>query len=290
MAGKVTKTEIASAIDAYCTKHGAEQSYDESTDSFQLKDANGLECIFGPGLKCSTQAVFDEIKELIVSMKMDEDGPKSPNLAVRGAGKVSRSPATTTQGSALEAVRGCQATEKPTYSTGDGRWAASAKTNIAALMELGGSIEQIAYVHRPDYIEATYRAILGDRHVDDTMSIYKLEYLAKKAWEWIIKPLMDDPGLVVGTDDLGMPAFREGATIKVRMKDENKNMLVTLPAQIALWRELAREWQSAGRVCQTKAKSRAADQLMRGDWMSREELAEEQSEVRAIHEKESAEA
>jgi hypothetical protein len=30
--------------------------------------------------------------------------------------------------------------------------------------------------------------------------------------------------------------------------------------------------------------------LLRGDWQSREELAEEASEVRAIHEKEGAEA
>ncbi|MCK9571162.1 phage recombination protein Bet [Candidatus Pacearchaeota archaeon] len=78
MAGKVSKTEIASAIDAYCTKHGAEKSYDESTDSFHIKDANGLECIFGPGLKCSTQGVFDEIKELIFSMRMDQGTPSEP--------------------------------------------------------------------------------------------------------------------------------------------------------------------------------------------------------------------
>jgi len=116
------------------------------------------------------------------------------------------------------------------------------------------------------------------------MSIWKQEYLAKKAWDWIVKVLMDEPGIVTGTDEYGMPEFREGATIKVRISDEGKSVLVPLPAKIALWRELAREWQFAGRVCESKAYSRAADMLLRGDWQSSEELKEEQAEVAKIQE------
>lgn len=93
-----------------------------------------------------------------------------------------------------------------------------------------------------------------------------------------------EPGIVTGTDEYGMPEFREGATIKVRISDEGKSMLVPLPAKIALWRELAREWQFAGRVCESKAYSRAADMLLRGDWQSSEELAEEAAEVKAVQE------
>jgi hypothetical protein len=95
---------------------------------------------------------------------------------------------------------------------------------------------------------------------------------------------MDEPGIVVGTDDYGMPEFKEGAIIKVRISDEGRSLPVPLPAKIALWRELAREWQFAGRVCETKAMSRAADMLLRGDFQSNEEKAEEQSEIEKVAE------
>lgn len=225
-------------------------------------------------------------------MDMAEATPKGGNLAVRNGGRItSRSQAGSVPGSALEAVRECQSTEKPTYSTGGGRKAASAKTNIAALMEAGGSLEIIKREHRTDFIEVVVRAKIPNvvtslsKTVDSSISIYKQEYLAKKAWDWIVKVLMDEPGIVVGTDEYGMPEFRDGATIKVRISDEGKSMLVPLPAKIALWRELAREWQFAGRVCESKAFSRAADMLLRGDFQGREELAEEQAEVDTIAEK-----
>lgn len=193
-------------------------------------------------------------------------------------------------GSAIDAVRECQSTEKTTYSTGGGRKAAAAKTNIAALMEAGGSLEIISRTHKTDFIEISVRAMLGDRHVDSSMSIYKQEYLAKKAWDWIVKILMDEPGIVTGTDEWGMPEFREGATIKVRIADEGKSVLVSLPAKIALWRELAREWQFAARVCESKAYSRAADMILRADFQAPEEIAEEQSEISKIAEGKVAEA
>ena len=193
-------------------------------------------------------------------------------------------------GSAMEAVRECQATEKPVYSTGGGRKAAAAKTNIAALMEAGGSMSIVSREHRTDFIEVVVRAGLGDRFVDSSISIYKQEYLAKKAWDWIVKVLMDEPGIVTGTDEYGMPEFREGATIKVRISEVGRSLMVALPAKIALWRELAREWQFAGRVCESKAYSRAADMLLRGDFQSKEELAEERAEVEKVAEGGKAEA
>jgi hypothetical protein len=158
-------------------------------------------------------------------------------------------------------------------------------------MEAGGSLTILEREHRTDYIEYTVRASLpqagkiGFQTVDSSISIYKQEYLAKKAWEWIMKPLMDDTGLVVGVDAYGMPEFKEGAMIKVRMIDDIQNILVALPAKIALWKEMAREWQSAGRVCETKAYNRAADMILRQDFQNREEKAEEISEIKAIQEK-----
>jgi hypothetical protein len=58
-------------------------------------------------------------------------------------------------------------------------------------MEAGGSLEILSRVHRVDFIEVIVRAKLPDmgmkeKHVDSSISIYKQEYLAKKAWDWIV--------------------------------------------------------------------------------------------------------
>ncbi len=210
--------------------------------------------------------------------------------AVRTPGRItSRSQAGSVPGSALDMVKHCQNTETATYSPGKGRTVASAKTNIAALMEAGGSLEILSREHRTDYIEYNVRASLPNgQHVDSSMSIFKQEYLAKKAWEWITKVLIKNPGIVTGVDEFGMPDFAPDAKISTRINDDGNSFVVELPAKIALWRELAREWQSAGRVCESKAYSRAADMLLRGDFQNREEKTEELSEVRAIQEKEGA--
>ena len=277
----ITMDELGTAVKEYAARHELTVSSNEK--GFCLMPGDVVIALQDGKPSCSNAEILDSLVEIL--MDMAENVPKSPNLAVRrGHGIISRSQA----GSALEAVRECQVTEKTTYSTGGGRKAASAKTNIAALMEAGGSLQIVGREHTPTYMEVVVRASIPDgranRVVESSMSIWKQEYLAKKAWDWIVKVLMDEPGIVTGTDEYGMPEFREGATIKVRISDEGKSMLVPLPAKIALWRELAREWQFAGRVCESKAYSRAADMLLRGDWQSSEELKEEQAEVDKIRE------
>jgi hypothetical protein len=277
----ITMDELGTAVKEYASRHELTVSSNEK--GFCLMPGDVIVTLLDGKPSCSDAAILDSLIEIL--MDLAENAPKSSNLAVRGNGRItSRSQAGSVPGSALEAVRECQGTEKTTYSTGGGRKAASAKTNIAALMEAGGSLEIKDRQHEKDYIEVVVGAILGERHVESSISIYKQEYLAKKAWDWIVKVLMEEPGIVTGTDEYGMPEFREGATIKVRISDEGKSMLVPLPAKIALWRELAREWQFAGRVCESKAYSRAADMLLRGDWQSSEELAEEAAEFKAVQE------
>lgn len=265
---------------------------EQTDDQIIFKGEFGHACVKSDG------KVISQVPPYVAALEAAIKGEELPVKPARGAnlpaksnGRItSRSQAGSVPGSALEAVRDCQNTEKPTYSTGGGRRAASAKTNIAALMEQGGSLEILNRYHRTDYIEVVVRAKLPNvvshmsRYVDSSISIYKQEYLAKKAWDWIVKILMDEPGIVVGTDDYGMPEFKEGAIIKVRISDEGRSLPVPLPAKIALWRELAREWQFAGRVCETKAMSRAADMLLRGDFQSSEEKAEEQSEIEKVAE------
>lgn len=277
--------ELGTAVKEYAARHGLTVSSNEK--GFCLMPGDVVITLQDGKPSCSNAEILDSLIEIL--MDLAENAPKSSNLAVRGIGRItSRSQAGSVPGSALEAVRECQGTEKTTYSTGGGRKAASAKTNIAALMEAGGSLQIVGREHTPTYMEVVVRASIPDgnanRVVESSMSIWKQEYLAKKAWDWIVKVLMDEPGIVTGTDEYGMPEFREGATIKVRISDEGKSVLVPLPAKIALWRELAREWQFAGRVCESKAYSRAADMLLRGDWQSSEELKEEQAEVAKIQE------
>ncbi len=234
-----------------------------------------------------SKTIEGKIREIILEALETSNVP-----AVRPTGRItSRSQAGSVPGSALDTVKGCQATEKTTYSTGGGRNVASAKTNIAALMEAKGSLRIVGREHGPDYIEYVVEASLPNgQAVQSSMSIYKAEYLAKKAWEWITKVLIKNPGIVSGVDQYGMPDFAPDAVIQTRISDDGNSFVVPLPAKIALWREMAREWQSAGRVCESKAFSRAADMLLRGSWQNKEELAEEISEVRAIQEKEEATA
>lgn len=272
----------------------SEWSIEEQTDDqIIFKGEFGHACVKADGKVISQVPPYVAALEAAIrGEELPQKPTKAANLPVKSSGRItSRSQAGSVPGSALEAVRECQSTEKATYSTGGKRLAASAKTNIAALMEAGGSLEILSRVHRTDFIEVIVRAKLPKKlyadqemHVDSSISIYKQEYLAKKAWDWIVKILMDEPGIVIGTDEYGMPEFAVDATIKVRISDEGKSVLVALPAKIALWRELAREWQFAGRVCETKAMSRAADMLLRGDFQSSEEKAEEQSEIEKVAE------
>jgi len=276
------------AMPALDSEWGVEEQTD---DQIIFKGEFGHACVKADGKVISQVPPY--VAALEAAIRGDElpvKPAKSPNLpAKRQGGIMSRSQAGSVPGSALDAVRECQSTEKATYSTGGKRMAASAKTNIAALMEAGGSLSIVGREHTPTYIEVVVRAKLSEtRYVDSSLSIWKQEYLAKKAWDWIVKILMEEPGIVTGTDEYGMPEFAANATIKVRISDEGRSVLVSLPAKIALWRELAREWQFAGRVCESKAMSRAADMLLRGSFQTSEELKEEKSEVDAINNKEHA--
>ena len=275
----ISKEELGMAVKEYAARHELTVSSNEK--GFALMPGDIIVALAEGKPSCSDTAILDSLIEIL--MDMAEEAPKGGNLAVRrGGGITSRSQAGSVPGSALEAVRECQATEKATYSTGGTRKAASAKTNIAALIEAGGSLEILSMTHGRDCIEYHVRAILGSQHVDSSMAVDRMQYLAKKAWDWIPKYAIEDPGLVVGTDENLLPTFRDGAVIKCRVRDGENSLIVPLPAPIAMFKELAREWQAAGRVCETKAYSRAADMILRQDFQTKEELAEERSEVNAI--------
>lgn len=285
----LTDEVLRAAIAAYCESTEKEFSEGEHGGLRAWTVLPGDIIVYQDSGKliCPDTATYERLSEII--MDMAQEPARGPNLPAKQNGKIySRSQAGSQPGSALDAVRECQATEKTTYSTGKGRKAASAKTNIAALMQAGGSLEILSMAQSMDYIEYRVRAILGTQRVDSSMAIHRLQYLAKKAWDWVPKFAIDDPGLIIGTDDNLLPVFREGAIIKTRISDDDRSLLVPLPAPIAMFKELSREWQSAGRVCETKAYNRAADMILRQDFQSREELEEEKSEVDAIKNKDCA--
>lgn len=284
---QVTNEMLAAALDVYAAKANLVVSKGENGE-FTLMPGDVIASAKNGKLNVTApdaglmQAVSAGIREIL--MEMAEEGPRSSIPAVRAPGKItSRSQAGSVPGSALEAVRECQSTEKATYSTGGKRMAASAKTNIAALMEAGGSLEILSMTCQIDFIEYKVRAHLGEQYVDSSMAFHRMQYLAKKAWDWIPKYAVADPTLIIGTDDNLLPIFKEGAVIKCRITDDGNSLLVPLPAPVAMFKELAREWQSAGRVCETKAYNRASDMILRQSFQGREEIAEEQSEVDAIN-------
>lgn len=299
MAGKIPigKPEAEAAIARYIEKNPGLTVSTSETGGFTLMPGDILIRLVDGGLKASAPnaEAANQIKMALLEI-ITEERANGAGTALSPAGgqrmalrKYVRDGAI--GGSAIDAVKECQSTEKATYSTGGTRKAAAAKTNIAALMQAGGSLEIVKRIHEIDYIEVVGRATLGDQHAEGSRSFYKQEYLAKKAWEWIIKVLIKEPDIVSGTDEFGMPEFKEGAMIKTRIQDEDRNsFVVPLPAKIALWREMAREWQAAGRVCETVAYSRAADMLLRGDFQCKEELAEERAEVDGIRDSAKAEA
>jgi hypothetical protein len=280
MARELRKQWVADAVKAYAAKTGKTTMLNDSGDIILLPGDIIVKCESGK-LECSDVDTKFALSEIL--MEMPQEPTKSPNLPAKANGHItSRSQAGNVLGSALDAVRGCQATEKATYSTGGKRMAASAKTNIAALMEAGGSLEILSMTCQMDFIEYKVRAHLGEQYVDSSMAFHRMQYLAKKAWDWIPKYAVADPTLITGTDDNLLPIFKEGAVIKCRITDDGNSLLVPLPAPVAMFKELAREWQSAGRVCETKAYNRASDMILRQSFQGREEMAEEQSEVDAI--------
>lgn len=314
MTRKLSYEQLQRAVEMHCVATGKQFSEGEDTEGhrrFLISPGDIIVQLVDGKPVCEEIITYTAIAEILMEMPAGEEAittkaPEKPSqieAEVQHKSKVQGSPgsrqtedrlarrpetrmerrteATRYQGdSALAVVKRSQETEVGTYKVGS-REIAAAKTNIAALMEAGGSLRIREKTHTADFIEYIVGASLGEQVVESSMSVYKQEYLAKKAWEWILKHVMDDPDLVAGVDEYGLPKFAPGKRIKVRMQDDMRNILVPLPAEVALWRELAREWQVAGRVCETKAYSRAADMLLRGEFRTQEEIADERAEVEA---------
>jgi len=287
MAGKVTKKEIADAITSYCAKHGAEAAYDEATDSYHLKDQNDLECVFGPGLKCSSESVLDELKELLVSMRMDSEPARGSNLpAKRPGGTISRSQGEPAQGSALETVRRTIDSKDQTYNAG-GNEEAYAAVKIKAFEEMGGSYQIMSSEVKPDMARYLIRGTLPDgRFNESEYSVFQDQWQRDMAWDMVDKQMeagrnildLDCPAL-----ENGMPNLIKGAMMKIKKgakKGEVVSGWIDVPAAYHIATTVNKLWKFQRVQAQTKAKAKIAKEMVGAAFgmLDQGELEDEQRE------------
>ena len=275
MSGKVTKKEIADAIASYCTKHGAEAAYDEPTDSYHLKDANGLECVFGPGIKCSSESVLDEIKELLVSMRMDSEPARGSNLPAKSGGQVNTQAAQGKgqEGFDMDSWRGKQARS---YSAAGKQapnaFAVSEEANkrgfCTQIMDSGRTKELVwGHVRVLDPKTCQYR--------EDRVAHEKETFCLLKAWEDAnsqARYQKPDQPLILGVQDNNMPELNPNVRIK------------GMPASLWLTMSIMRAWSFADRDAITKAERRAQLKMLNREWREDDEIVLEQEEERAVQE------
>jgi hypothetical protein len=150
-----TKEQVQKAVAKYLEKHngeGIKEDHDQEGIT-RLTASNGMILDIFPDLTCAIDGSPSPLAEKELRgyiLEMAEDAPGSPNLPMSRSTGMRIQADAKSQGGALQAVRECQATEKATYSTGKDRKVASAKTNIAALMDMGGCLHIGHRIHNPD--------------------------------------------------------------------------------------------------------------------------------------------
>lgn len=172
------------------------------------------------------------------------------------------------------------------YKTG--KKAAPASQILRAANAAGLSYEVLDYVHEKDFVKVAIRVKTKEgRFNDAVLSVYKDEYLAPYAWELVQNSCQS---AVCGVDpNTGMPIFKEGATVRVRKNRDGSNIFEEIPALLWLAQKLAARWLFAPRSCETKAKARAAKQLLNTDaapvaFQEPEEIADEEMESKLVEE------
>lgn len=301
MAGKtITKEDLAAAVKAYCASSGKDSSTGEDgrIRIFQGTpgDNDALLWLEGGNLRTNDPDF---------ALNFAEDWLQAPSKALSpvGNGKMStperygrKSPI---NGSAIDIVKQCARAIEPTYSVGGNR-APTAKTVLTAAADSGISFEILRYTHRQDYIEACVRAHQGAVYDDAVVSVYKQDFINSRAWDMVGKQAAKGNDLLdldLPYLENGMPNIKKDAMVNVRIKggrDEIKTGFQKVNAQIWLYQELMQAWIFQGRQCVTKAKSKAASELLLASNPNTEiqeagELADEMAE-REMVERQKAEA
>lgn len=226
------------------------------------------------GAAWSVESEVPAYKNALVKALVSEPA-ESPKPAVRQARNGSVSPAVRNGpggplvgSSAVAKVQSLSAGRPDTYQV-QGTTAPTAALILKAASEAGISFTQLKYDHRPDYIEATYRAELpGGRKSERTVSVWKNEWLASQMWFKFGKIAKQYPGCVNPEDPIderGFPKISNGRAI------------------LELYKDLMQQWLFQGRQCQTKAMSKAAADLINSSWSQEAgELEDEATEVAMV--------
>jgi hypothetical protein len=249
-----------------------------------LKETDGEIAVEHPGkghvyIDAKTGEVLEKtrLKGKIVDAFREALSPNVP--AVRGGAR----PPTVARSQAARSLREIQDAEAKPFNVGGGKMAPTAALISRAANAGGLSFEVLDYDHRRDFVKVAVRATAPDGRINDAVvSVYKEEYLSPYAWELVQNNCQ---GAVERVDpETGMPVFREGATVRVRVNRDGSSVLEQVPVILWLAQKLAARWLFAPRSCETKAKSRAAKQLLNTDatpetFQEPEEIADEQMEA-----------
>lgn len=294
---ELTEEVLDKAIQEFCSQNKgimASEGEQDGRKRWLLSPGDIVVQIKDGKLDCPTHGVKMDLSRIIMNIWESEPGSeptKVPNLAKRKeVGITSRSQAGSVPGSALDTLKQCAQAIEPTYQVA-GREAPTAKTILTAAADIGISFEVLRYIHKPDYIEAHVKAIIlhGPMHSEAVVSIYKQDFINSRAWEMVGKQARFDNNILdpeVPFSENGMPSIRKDAMVQVKVgggKDSIKSGYQKFNAQLWLYQELMQAWIFMGRQCVTKAKAKAASELLLGANPNQEiqeegELADEMKE------------
>lgn len=258
MAAKIDQSELDQVIEDYCLVHEATKK----TGKIILKTGEEIAVSLKDGqVVCSDKS----IKENLTSRVMELRTPAQAMVAANGRKLSSRVPIQ--EGSALGIMKQCAQGLEPTYQVGKVT-APTAKTVLTAAADASISFEIRQYTHRPDYIEANVRAHLGDKYNDAVVSVFKQDFINSRAWEMVGKQAKVNNSIIDLDNPFqenGMPNIRKDAIVSVKIgagKQSIESGFQKVNAALWLYQELMQAWIFQGRQCVTKAKSKAAGELL----------------------------
>ena len=272
---EITQAELTQAGKEYCELH----KIDTIETPVSLKDG---------------KIVCDDanIKEALISLVMEQREPSKGMATTRPGRITSRSQAGNEPGSALDIIKQCASELETTYQVGKVT-APTAKTVLTAAADASISFEIRQYTHRPDYIEANVRAHLGDKYNDAVVSVFKQDFINSRAWEMVGKQAKFDNAIIDMDNPFvenGMPNIKKDATVSIKIgggKNSVQSGYQKVNASLWLYQELMQAWIFQGRQCVTKAKSKAAGELLLATNPNQEvqeagELADEMRERESV--------
>lgn len=222
-----------------------------------------------------TKLIMPLVEKLKIAL-----GQNVPAVPGQNGGSV---PSPLLRSSAARELKSIHDQRATSFDVGKGKRAPTAAMISRAGNAAGFSYELLGYIHRPDYIEVKVACIAPDgRRNEAVVSVYRGDYLAAHAWELVTN---NCPTAVTGADpETFFPTLAPGSKVTLVKWRNGEKYEESHDAHIWLFQRLASAWLFAGRSMETKAKSRAADQLLNTDAtpqriQSPEEEAEEQREA-----------